>query len=189
MKGNLFKKFLAVLVLFLTGSSFAQGEMPTLIFKNGDTLHGISYAFKGKKIKFRKNKESEFIKYDLDDVSKVKLVSKYGGIAVFVRLPIMGKRQKQTMQLTVEGPVSLYEMVGSVSTDGSYITSYYVKRSDEEAVAFMGSTNPLITGFRKRAIKYFKDCEPLVEKLKKKEFMLRNMKEITYYYSENCAKN
>ena len=164
-----------------------RNEIPTLYFKNGDTLQGERHTFLKDQIQFLKTPTSKFVKYDFDDLIKVEVMNKKSNeVTTYVRTAVVGKKRKLTLELAEEGFLSYFRSKNYTGTDGTFFYNFYLKRKGENAITFVGSQNPLQRGFKKRITAYLNDCDALVQKIKTKEFKRRHIKEIVRDYNENC---
>lgn len=175
-----------ILSVFTFQFSCAQYDTPTIYFKNGEKLEGYRHSFIGDQVKFLKDKNSKTKIYDFENIDKV-VVSflRRGGIRTYKRFPVVGKKRALTLEVKYEGYVSVFALEKD-SPNGGYMYDYFVKKEDEEAVTFLGSDNFLKRGFKKRAMKYFADCNDLVDMILKNKYKIKDLDAIAYVYNEDC---
>jgi hypothetical protein len=181
----------------------------SLVLKNGDTLIGqielpmISkniIAFNGEeKVKFRKDRKSEKVKYDETQVAKVIFKNSDTEIAYFEYVKL-SEKEKGLFKVITVGKVTLYARSVSVSSGnymygggfnggGMWAYSYsdfneFYALKDSETIA-----SPLITAgiprsFKKRAIEYFYDCPTLVSKLENGIYLKDDIREVVNFYNK-----
>ena len=86
-------------------------------------------------------------------------------------------------------PLSLYKLVTYTPAIGpdNVFDEFYLQKEGEGFVTEIVSLHPF-AGFRKKAIKYFKDCNDLSEKIRKREFTKNSIDRIVVYYNSKCVK-
>lgn len=184
-------KVILIFSIYLTwGNMVAQRyDIPTLYFKNGDTLKGERHAFLKKQVQFSKTLKSKPVKYDFEDIIKVDVMNRRNNeVSTYVPEKIVGGRRKAMIERRVEGYLSHYRIKRYSGTEGNFYYDLYLKRKSEDAISFVGTENPFKFNFRKKITGYLNDCQPLVAKINAKEFKRKHMNEIVQYYNENCVK-
>lgn len=202
--------FFCLLTISLTYGQYdwTKGE---LILKNGDTLKGqiklpiISknlVAFNGKEeVKYRKNRESNNIKYDETKVKKVIFRNSDTEIAFFEYVQT-SKNKKGLFKVISSGKTTLYARSVSITSstpiymggsNGGTWNHWNYSFSDFNEFYILKEkakiARPLITArisrsFKKRAMEYFSDCPNLVSKLDERIYVKDDIKDIVDEYNE-----
>lgn len=209
---------IALSLLFCSMVTLSYGQYDwtegQLVLKNGDTLRGqielpmISkdlITFNGtEKVKFRKDRKSDKVKYDESQVAKVIFKNSDTEVAYFEYVQL-SEKTKGLFKVITKGKATLYARSVSVSSGnfmqgpsgpgfnspnaGMWVYSFndfnefYVLRENESIA------NPLITArisrsFKKRAIEYFADCPALVTKLEEDIYIKDNVREVVQFYNQ-----
>jgi hypothetical protein len=171
-------------------------------------MHGTTF---NTSIFERKGSDGKVIKYDVADVNFIKFNVKHTvgkgkdrieKISEIIYAPVLlkkrkGKKKFRLMQRLIDGKVSLYldivangnyTFMGS-STIHSYNQSnlYFVQKDGEVSAPMSPETvQARLKSFKRRATDYFKDCDGLVKKIKKKEFKKKDIFQIVEFYNSNC---
>lgn len=137
------------------------------------------------------------------DLSEIEFVHfRYGkrkGDKMYRSVIVEGRDNSIFLEELVKGEISLYKdftanMVMGATPMGaggpmiqSYnIIDYYVKRGNQKSATHLASNELFSKNFKKAASDFFSDCPLLVEKLHKKEFNKKDIKEIVTFYNEKC---
>lgn len=203
---------LIVLINFTLTVSYGQYDWThgTLVFKNGDTIRGeiklpmISkdiVAFNGEeKIKFRRDRESEKIKYDESQIDKVIFKNSDTEVAFFEYVKL-SENKKGLFKIITKGKATLYARSVSISS-GTYINGvamgggsgmwsysysdfneFYILR-ENEIIASPLITARISRSFKKRAVDYFNDCPTLVSKLEESTLRKEDIREVVSFYNK-----
>jgi len=201
---------LLLLINLIVTLSYGQYDWTEgiLVLKNGDTLAGqiqlpmISkdlIAFNGEeKVKYRKDRKSDKVKYDESQVSKVIFKNSDTEIAYFEYVKL-SEKEKGLFKIIIKGKVTLYARSVSMSsanymnTGGigfsmwsySYydFNEFYVLK-ENETIALPLITARISRSFKKRAIEYFYDCPVLISKLEDSTFKKEDVREIVSFYNK-----
>lgn len=215
---------LLLLINLMATLGYAQYDWTKgiLVLKNGDTLVGeielpmISknlIAFNGEeKVKFRKDRKSEKVKYDETQVRKVIFKNSDTEIAYFEYVKL-SETDKGLFKVITAGKVTLYARSVSVSSGnymhgggfggfngggfngggfngvGMWSYSYsdfneFYALKDSETIASPLITAGISRSFKKRAIDYFYDCPKLVSQLENSTYKKDDIKEVVNFYNK-----
>jgi hypothetical protein len=196
---------LSICLFFNNQISYSQYTKVKIIFKDGTILKGLSKRKGSHQIKFKKDRSSKAKKYQLKEVEEY--FEYYNGEKVkYKYLYIKESRKYLLMQEVIKDKVSLYiigtsgqhvgmgfggnsDGFGSVGGASSFsIESYYLKREGEKEVTYITSTGAFSRNFIDSTSYFFIDCPELVEKIKKKEYKKRDIREVVKFYNTNCKK-
>jgi len=172
-------------------NSFGQLHSSVVVLKSGDTLKGLIGKLKTKTFIYKKyskdsRKEINFsqieslkIRYSKNDIKEYRffeIKDKNGFIAV--RPSVIGTKAELYF-------IEKFEGFGGTN-NYSIILEYYIKKSGEKKLTHLGKYDLLGT-MRKNVLKYFTDCFSLIEKVKIREFRMKNgLEEIVNYYNGKC---
>lgn len=106
--------------------------------------------------------------------------TKYNGTGLY--------RRNLFLRLLETGPVKSYvnqytanaNMAGMAQLPASM---YLLQRGDEDLIPFAKM------GFKKDAVKFFKDCPEIVAKVESKEYRLDDLPAMAKFYNANCGNN
>ena len=194
----------------------AQDQEATIFFRDGTSLTGYGEILRENKIMkakkevilFRLDKNEQPDEWDGEIVDRIELYSSKSRTFQFVQTVESGETTYKLLELLSEGEVNLYaDLEGGFKdsylnllnytriqdfsgvTDGytvftpeknPTVTHHYVKRANESKLT-------MFLGNKKRIGEYFNNCPGIVERLKTKEFMLKNLEQIVEYYNDFCA--
>ncbi|WP_146106949.1 hypothetical protein [Polaribacter porphyrae] len=196
---------LSICLFFNNQITYSQYTRVKIVFKDGSILKGLSKKKGSHQIKFKKDRSSKAKKYQLKDVDEY-FEYYYGKKVRFKCLYIKESRKHLLMQEVIKGKVSLYiigasgqhvgmgfggnsDGFGGIGGPSSFsIESYYLKRNGEDYVHYITSTGGFSRNFIKYASEFFNDCPKLVEKIKKKEYKKREIREVVKFYNTDCKK-
>ncbi len=91
----------------------------------------------------------------------------------------------QRSQVTYKGNSGTTAINPTANTTNTNIT-YYVIKEDQPMAKYIKGNNIAYGRFKSNALKFFSDCESLVEKLKKNKYKRKHLEEIVTYYNEEC---
>lgn len=173
---------LSIILVFFATSLFAQKTVYTITTIDNIEYKAKSYNSKFKKFKFTttNGKELEVPYNQLKSIKyseKRKRKSKPEIITLkFIRI---SERNGVLMKVLKEGKCDLY-------VHQFQYLHYYVLRSGEKIATPIYLKQIISNNFKKTALEYFKDCENVTDKIKKKEFWKKNIPEMVEYYNNNC---
>ncbi len=192
------KKIVVFILIQFSFTVFAQEREATILFNDSTTVKGFAEV-KKEKIYFRVSLTSEVSEWNYD-IAYGLIFSGYGYSEKYVYImPGKYSKKPKLMEVIEEGKVNLYKestlgyTVGigvSASKSGigagptlrhEFSTVYYVKRKEEEYAT------DITFSFKDNTTKYFSDCKALVEKIKKREFIKKDIVAIVYYYNDYCG--
>lgn len=189
-------RILLILLLnvFFNGFVFGQEKEATIWFTDDSKVKGLG-EIKNNTIYFRLTKEDKVEKWSYD-IAKGLIFSGYGFTEKYEYI-FCDKYNKPTlMEVIDEGMVYLYKDVSTEITPmpnlnsngiglglnvSGYKSNYFVKRENEE------KAKELTFSFKSRAIKYFADCEIVINKINKRIFTKNNIPELVAYYNNYCG--
>jgi hypothetical protein len=183
------KKILYVIFLFLTYPIFSQEREAKIVFIDSTSIQGYG-EIKNEKIYFRVDLKSKKSEWDYD-YTKGLIFSGYGFTEKYEYVKPDKYSKPILMEVIEEGNINLYKKSYNNYVNGlgpgqfgSYVFSsaYYVKKNNEE------NATELTFSFKSRSLRYFSDCEKLIEKIKNREFKVNTIPEIVYYYNDYCGK-
>ncbi len=179
--------FLSFYGLSLQAQKYHDGN---LVLETGDTLIGLvgngpneTFVFKkDRKTKPIYKKEHEVTGYQFDD-------DIYRKFYVEVLMGNFPEHRVVYLKALVEGPVTLYEYKGKGLLFGEH-TNHFLHHVESE-VPFRVPDGSRY--FRAEMKNYFRDCEPIAEKIKSKEYGYDDMIEIVVkfniWYEANASEN
>lgn len=180
-------------------------EPAEVYLKDGSILKGtarLSDPSKGKEsLRFTEGRKKPTVTIKVKDVDSVVFELHYrtrsngrkSDKTRKARFVTFYKNKKKTKQgfaeLVVDGEVKLLKRVIAYSRNGSFSTTYDMI---EESLLVRADDIPeefhKYTGFKKRAIEYFKDCPSLVNRIENKTLEKKDLEAVVRYYNDNCAK-
>jgi hypothetical protein len=191
------KKLLFLLFFIQFQSTFGQEREAVLIFKDSTEVKGLG-QIKNDKIHFRVSEEDKNEIWD-DQIVIGLIFTGYGFSERYEYVQSDKYSKPVIMELLDQGLVYLYrEMDGQLGLQptafigtngagaglgvGSNLKNLYFirKKGDTKAME-------LTFSFKTRALRYFSDCEIVVEKIKSREFTKNNIPELVNYYNNYCG--
>lgn len=168
----------------------------TLVLKNKDTLVGlvkfddVSDDLTGfslsNKVKFKSNKNAKKQKFKKLIVDYFEVVNNSGEIVKYTYLNVKVEGLK-LLKIENEGKINIY------TDDYSYWSqnpnmyysgkNIYARKESEKSVDYLFMANAF-SSFKKKAIRYFKDCPKLVAKLENEEYKRKDYNEIAEFYNK-----
>ena len=198
------KKTITLLILFFTFQLPAQISVAgiklsknktvyTITTKTGDTYQTKDYGEKLRELRF-KTLEGEKKKILLSQIDKIVSKGKKERDNYTLRYIKYSKSRSTLMKEIIVGKVSLYKRVqfslaapnSMGMTSARSDVSYYVKKEGQLQAKYIKGNNIAYGRFKTNAIKFFADCESLVEKLKNNDYKRKHLEEIVDYYNANC---
>ncbi|WP_340065851.1 hypothetical protein [Ascidiimonas aurantiaca] len=180
--------------LFLKDGTILKGQIKIPTPGNVDVIALITKE----RVKFRKEKKSDKIKYGEEQVEKIvfkDLDSMHGHF----EYQLVSKKKKKIVRVLHRGKINVFSkrvvITGGSSNMQTAIPSvpfntnsdeFYVSREGDAYVTLIKSRKPLSRSFKKNAMRFFKDCPSLVLKLKNKEYTEQDILQIVKEY-ENCS--
>jgi hypothetical protein len=202
------KTFTTFVFLLIANFVFSQDQEATILFNDGSTIEGFGSINKNK-IYFRASLDDKPDSWSYDMVKGITFLGFESTIKYeYVLLDEFSKPEPQLLEVVEEGNVTLYARIketfqaASFNSNGfnvngtrivtnnivSYrsgrenvITDIYVKRVNEKYPTSLNS------GFYKKVVKYFSDCEVINKKIDKGEFSKNKILELVQYYNDICA--
>lgn len=185
--------------LFTSIFSFSQERKAKLIFTDSTEIIGYG-EIKNNKILFRISLDSTQTKWSHEDL--VDGFEYYGnGFSEKFKYILPNKRtdKPMLMEIVEKGNVNLYKGLKTILpfitgeqkiVNGSPVfvpdgiakkVIYYVKRNDE------AYATDISFSFKSKSLRYFKDCNLVIKKIKSKEFTLNNVEDLVFFYNEYCT--
>ena len=184
-------------------------QKATLFLKNKDTIYGFARIIDFNTVHFKKERNDKKVKFTHKKLVGLQLV-KDNFIKNFKYKLLVGegpvllkKNNEGVLKLYTQSSFVLDNGVTNVSNHGVFFTMntgsgqlyefkrYYLskKGSKHSVIKIWSDTNGRSNKtFRKRIVKYFKDCKLLVAEIKKGVFQKWRIKEIVKEYNQNCQK-
>ncbi|NQY06806.1 MAG: hypothetical protein HRT68_11615 [Flavobacteriaceae bacterium] len=205
-------KYRTILFLFLLGwgAADAQKNKAVLFFNDGTSLEGLGKIISHNRVKFKSDNKAKPVKYHFSKLERVDIYYKEGAaIYVYVKLKYGGHKVMEELSygdnavlyklepkgfspsigfgFSTGGGGSGVAVGGTVGGGQDYfgLEGYYIRKGDETEAIHLGS-KAFDVNFKKAAIEYFKDCEPLVAKIKSEEWKFDDIVEIVNYYNKSC---
>ena len=190
------KKTLIYLILLLISLSiFSQEKEATILFNDSTSIKGFG-EIKNEKIYFRVDLKDEKSEWK-SDMAKGLIFTGYGFSEKYEFVKPDKYSKPIIMEVIEEGNVNLYRKSSyglnitgiGISTNGispvadyGFSNALYAKRANEE------SATELTFSFKSRSLRYFSDCQIIIEKIKKREFKADTIIEMVYFYNDYCGK-
>jgi len=208
-------KTIVILYVLLFSSSFygqfyeSEYQKTRLYFKNGDSINGFSKIDEENRLFFKKERNSKKVRYSHKELTGIKMFKddktktfKYKLLASVGPLLLRVENQENLkMQLYSQ---SFFASEGSPGgfTNGVYSPGFSTGKTIEVKRYYINKKNSKLSvqkiwsdtngrknkEFRNRIVKYFKDCKPLVVKIKNGQYHRFQMLEIVDFYNFNCSK-
>lgn len=182
--------------MFLYLSSFSQKNEAKLLFRDGTEVIGLAKITIDNKIKFKKSKKEDAVKYDFRKVDKVFIKLKRDNYFKEYQYKIeLGKNYPKLYEVIIQNNLSLFRLTSNSSSSTlSYSTafdsfSYYIGKIDEDLVRFIcyGGYGLATKSYKKRMRKHFSNCKELMKKVENKDFKRGDIEKIIHYYNGNCT--
>ena len=186
------------MMLYFSLTAVSQEREATILFNDSTSVKGFAEV-KKEKIYFKVSPTAEVSEWSYD-IAYGLIFSGYGYSEKYVYVtPGKYAKKPKLMEVIEEGKVNLYKEsslgynVGigvSASKSGigagptlsyDFSTVYYVQRKNE------AYATDITFSFKNNTLKYFSDCKALVEKIKKREFIKKDIVDIVYYYNDYCG--
>ncbi len=178
-----------LLILFLLFSIFSFGQkiVYTITKKDGTEYKAKNFFTRNNfiELKLVSNDNVEIPYQLLDEIKYTVRRGKNKGNIVVSKFVKYSKNRGRMMRLLNYGKceVFLYRDVSS----GRISMNFYVLRENENYATWLGSKDLVsVMNYKKRALKYFKDCPLVIEKIKKK-FKRKKIPELVEFYNVNCT--
>lgn len=195
MKNKLIIFFL--LIISAVGSSQSNSFLPSqVILKSGDSFFVLG-KFTNKIFKYKTHTKAKAKEIELSKIAFVQIRYSKDDIRTFKIFPFASDGQFFPLQELVKGKyVEVYGFAHSVNNmsanimpvNSMNVIDYYIKKSDEDKLTYIGPYDALFGKFKNEVYDYFSDCELLIKKLEEKELRLRNgLAEIADFYNKNCG--
>ena len=207
------KKIVMLYVLLFSSYFYAQFyeneyQKTILYLKNGDSINGFSKIDEENRLFFKKSLKSKKVKYSSKELTGLKMfnddkikVFKYKLLAsvgpILLRVENQGNLK---MQLYSQ---SFFGKEGSPGgfSNGAYFPGFSSGKTIEVKRFYINKKNSKLSvikiwsdtngrkdkEFKKRIVKYFKDCKLLIEKIKNGQYNRFQILEIVDFYNSNCT--
>uniref|UniRef100_UPI003305A725 hypothetical protein n=1 Tax=uncultured Croceitalea sp. TaxID=1798908 RepID=UPI003305A725 len=190
-------------IFFLVANSVtAQSRKVRFVNKVGDTLVGYGRIFETEYdeiFEFKETPLAKTKKYYLYNIDFHEFFDKDDFELDEIRIG-GGTEGVVSASVLYRGKVNLYMheikhlsyadfgVNGIIHRGGGTSQNYYIKKDKDPVPVFVYGKSTLSFGksFRKTAMEYFKDCDELVEKIRKREFKRKHLIEIVYFYDKKC---
>jgi len=191
---NMKSKLVLFFLLIISAVCSAQSNsfLPSKVFlKSGDTIYGIGKfnhkINKNRIFKYKTHSKGKEKRIELSKIEFVQIRYPKGDIKTFKTFRLPNDGQFILLQEFVKG--RYVEVYGYSNIVGYMpVVSYYIKKTNEEGLTFIGSYDAAFGKFKNKVYDYFSDCDLLIKKLKEKELRLRNgLDEIADFYNKNCG--
>lgn len=206
------KKLFILISLLFSAAVLAQEEDAVLHFLDGTDLEGygmINSSLDGATtVKFRISSDDKADYWGADMISGVS-ITKQGSTTHYKYVEISKGRYHPKLLLVVsEGPVMLYAEEHEASADTSMMSgnkenlssnfdlisvsgallplankTYYVKRQHESFPTKFDA----ILGWKKKAKKYFADCDTVVSRIEDSKYRYNTLNELVDFYNDYCV--
>ena len=188
--------FLTITPFCFSQYDWTEGE---IVLKSGESVKGLVkipiisknfVSFNGKsKVKLKDRATGKKTKFEEHQIKLIKFEYSDSKIAIYEYVAV-SKTKKEIFCKLSNGNTILYGRIVGVSTSNpggmsSFgLNEFYIKRSNEHIATPLITARPS-TSFRKRAMKYFNDCPPLVKQLKERVLTKKDIIEVVEQYN-NC---
>jgi len=216
----LIKKILLIVLLFTSVELLAQDQSIlgfniftkiSLVFRDGEVLHGIGKINIDNQIVFKRNKDDKKEFYDYIKVKELIFIDKYGHEKRYVYKIVENSYNASVklLEIIVNGKVQLYKLETQssiymppmhdsgvrMSTIGNYV-KYYITKNDEDIVITIKNNNIRSSKFKRFVNKHLADCPDLPLKIKSGFFKNKalittnndKIENIIKYYNDSCVK-
>jgi hypothetical protein len=188
-------KLFFILLITINLNGYSQLNPSKVVLKTGDTITGILGKLKSKSFKYKVHPTAKAKEIDFSEIDFVQFKYSNNKISTFKFFQTTDKDRYIAVKPLVIGDVELYGDNRSVSSTGAggiplsqTVVDYYIKRQEESKLTTLGFWNSFTTSLKDKIIMYFKDCNKVIEKIKDKEFRMRDgLEPIVEYYNENCS--
>tara|TARA_B110000908_G_scaffold30681_1_gene36373 strand:+ start:290 stop:865 length:576 start_codon:yes stop_codon:yes gene_type:complete len=188
-------KLIILFLLLLSAVCSAQSNLTypsKVVLKSGDTLFCLgkftNKIFKNRTFKYKAHLNAKKKEIELSKIDFVQIRYSKKKIKTFKIFPLTAEGPFIPFQEFIKGEhVEVYGLESMVNSMA--VLDYYIKRSDEDQMTYIGGYDAIFGKFKKKVYEYFSDCDLLIKKLEKKELRLRNgLEEIADFYNKNCGK-
>lgn len=170
-----------------------KSQLFTITTKKGNTYTTKKYKQKLREIRF-KTEEGEKKIIALSQLDRIVATGKKERHNYTKRYIKYSKSRSDLMTEMISGKVSLYLRtkitIGGANSMGmpnsSTSNSFYVKKEGQSVAKYIKGDNIAYGRFKINAIKFFGDCESLVNKIKNKDYKRKHLVKMVHYYNENC---
>lgn len=192
------RKTLFLLILFFLAVNVLVAQLKKVRFvdKVGDTITGYGRLYEteyNEMFEFKDNPLAKPRTYYLYNIKFYEFIDDYE-----VEQIQISSGRPLSASVLYRGEVSLYKYSTAASSTPTWGANgvmmmhsggsldYYIKKDTESRATHVKTDLGFGKSFRKTAMEYFKDCEELVEKLKKREFKSKHLIEVVYFYDKKC---
>lgn len=184
----------------------AQGNQVELIMENGTTLKGYAKFFT-KSLSFRQGKGEPSKRYKMTDFETIHMYSEGDLVKTYKKVKVTNRKKPEMLVQMVEGYVGLFFIEQQIystgygaglgvngnagqSFGGNFYTykKLFLKKEGEKEAIHLDTNSPFKKNFESAAAAYFKDCPQLVDKIQKREYTKKQLKEIVEFYNNHCIK-
>lgn len=177
-------------------SVYGQEREATIIFNDSSSIKGFG-EIKKEKIYFRVNLTSEKSEWSYD-FAKGLIFSGHGFSEKYEYVKPDKYSKPRILEVVEEGNITLYkdskmfytsnassiggQLPTNVFTFENISETFYVKRKNEEFAT------DLTFSFKSISLRYFSDCQIIIEKIKSREFKANTIPKMVFYYNDYCGK-
>jgi hypothetical protein len=168
----------------------------SIYLKSGEILNGIG-RFKSfsNEFKFKLSEDSKVQNIEYSKIDYIKIPQPANAVMTYNFFQLTDTNEYVAVQKIVSGnKVELYTTsfnynasgAGGISFNQS-VVNYYIKKVSDEKLTSLGPYSTLTNDLRGKALKYFSDCNKLVEKIENREFKVREgLEKMVIFYNESC---
>lgn len=177
-------------------SVYGQEREATIIFNDSTSIKGFG-EIKKEKIYFRVSLTSEKSEWSYD-FAKGLIFSGYGFSEKYEYVKPDKYSKPRILEVVEEGNITLYkdtrmfhtisatsiggQLPTNVSTFENITETFYVKRKSEDFAT------DLTFSFKSRSLRYFSDCQIIIEKIKSRVFKANTIPKMVFFYNDYCGK-
>ncbi len=206
------KIFVVLLFSFSISTAQKSWQKGTIFLKDDAVVEGIlklpiiktnMLSFSGKeKVKYKADMSQRTKKYFEKDIDSIVLSD--NSLYRFIQI---SETKKSLCKLVQKGKVTLYsrqvvvvhsnQMYMGTGNNGGWVTTagisnypleYYAFKKNQKIASAIVKYGPLGVSFKRNALEYFKDCEPITAKIKDKTYRKEDIVAIVEEYN-NCSKH
>ena len=186
------KKLISILLLISFFFGNAQMKPSMVYLKTGETLIGTG-QLSGRYFKYKKHHKAKPKKIHFSEIDSVKMRFSKDDIKEYVSLRVKATGNFEVVQVVFSGKrIQLYtqkelHFYGGDIRMTETIVRDFVKKTSEKDLTEFGAYSPLTNNLKAKVLAFFSDCDILIEKIKNKEFKVRNdIEKMVKFYDQNC---
>jgi hypothetical protein len=190
MKSKLF--FLLLICYNIT--CFGQLKPSMVVLKSGDTLNGVIGKLKNETFKYKKYSNGKSKEINFSEINIIQIRYSKNDTKTYRFFQLNSNNKFLAVQPSILGTkTELFFTTYNINSSGAggininqTIVQYYAKKKRETKLTYLGKYD-IFGAMREKVIEYFSDCRNLVEKVKNKDFRMRNgLEKVVEYYNKNC---